>query len=440
MASASPNKSADHLVEVLKQIQARKSVKPEDASKALQQYRKVQERIKELKSEIELFKANKEEREKEEALKKSQQQGKPGLGRRGTIRNQNDVSKPLNASSKVQSKSVDGLPQINGARHSRLPMRSSASVMTESPTRADNRNGKPLRSQQTVKSDDKTSSRTTSPTKEKDSSRLGAQNGQTKPIAEKREPNSVPESEETSRSGQQPERRHIPNTNNLVAEFNKIHEFEYRSAFHDLDKHYRVKEENITEFLAAIAKEAYTFCQTTSKQQFEDMTKAHAHVIDILVQPKYSSSVTKDVVVTYRSSDSPIMNSKTRSVLDKEAHQITRRFLKDYRKAMARIPVPGLLEIFEGVVQRDVITRYTSLRTIPKSTRPYMHRLLEINWYMSMHEPPMAQVWPRGGQLMNRDWFIPYNKKGATIIHTVWPALLYHKDGLLADRGICMVK
>lgn len=52
------NKSTDQLVDILKQIQARKTVKPEDATKALQQYYKVQEHIKTLKAEIELFKAN----------------------------------------------------------------------------------------------------------------------------------------------------------------------------------------------------------------------------------------------------------------------------------------------------------------------------------------------------------------------------------------------
>lgn len=52
------SKSTDQLVDILKQIQARKTVKPEDATKALQQYYKVQEHIKTLKAEIELFKAN----------------------------------------------------------------------------------------------------------------------------------------------------------------------------------------------------------------------------------------------------------------------------------------------------------------------------------------------------------------------------------------------
>ena len=53
---------SDQLIDVLKQIQARKNVKPEDATKALQQYYKVQEHIKSLKSEIELFKANQEKK------------------------------------------------------------------------------------------------------------------------------------------------------------------------------------------------------------------------------------------------------------------------------------------------------------------------------------------------------------------------------------------
>lgn len=54
---AAVSKPSDHLVDVLKQIQARKTVKPEDATKALQQYKRVQDHIKELKAEIEFFKS-----------------------------------------------------------------------------------------------------------------------------------------------------------------------------------------------------------------------------------------------------------------------------------------------------------------------------------------------------------------------------------------------
>lgn len=57
---ASVTKPSDPLVDILKQIQARKTVKPEDATRALQQYKKVQEQIRALKAEIELFKNNKE--------------------------------------------------------------------------------------------------------------------------------------------------------------------------------------------------------------------------------------------------------------------------------------------------------------------------------------------------------------------------------------------
>lgn len=65
MAKASANKPSDNLVDILRQIQARKTIRPEDATKALQQYRKVKEHIKELKSEIELFKATKMEHDKQ---------------------------------------------------------------------------------------------------------------------------------------------------------------------------------------------------------------------------------------------------------------------------------------------------------------------------------------------------------------------------------------
>ena len=53
---AAVKKKPDYLVDVLQQIQARKTVKPEDATNALQQYKKFQDHIKDLKAEIEVFK------------------------------------------------------------------------------------------------------------------------------------------------------------------------------------------------------------------------------------------------------------------------------------------------------------------------------------------------------------------------------------------------
>ena len=98
------------------------------------------------------------------------------------------------------------------------------------------------------------------------------------------------------------------------------------------------------------------------------------------------------------------------------------------------------LQIFEALVQRDVLSKYTPIRITPKSVRPYLTRLIEVNWMMSLQDPPLAQLWPRHGQLMNRETFQSYGKKGATVLHTVWPALLLHKDGLIAAKGLCFVK
>ena len=46
----------DYLAEVLKQMQAKKTIKPDDAAKALTQYHKIQEQVRSLKEEIQLFK------------------------------------------------------------------------------------------------------------------------------------------------------------------------------------------------------------------------------------------------------------------------------------------------------------------------------------------------------------------------------------------------
>ena len=52
---AAPTKT-DYLSEVLKQMQAKKTVKPDDAAKALAQYHKIQEQVRSLKEEIQVFK------------------------------------------------------------------------------------------------------------------------------------------------------------------------------------------------------------------------------------------------------------------------------------------------------------------------------------------------------------------------------------------------
>jgi hypothetical protein len=50
------------------------------------------------------------------------------------------------------------------------------------------------------------------------------------------------------------QKRDIPVPAQLVEEFKKIYNTEYKTAYHDLEHHYKLKEDNITELLAAIAK------------------------------------------------------------------------------------------------------------------------------------------------------------------------------------------
>ncbi|XP_053399414.1 uncharacterized protein LOC128557019 [Mercenaria mercenaria] len=434
MATTTPGKPPDQLVDILKQIQARKTVKPEDATKALQQYYKVQAHIKTLKSEIELFKTS---QEKQDVQAKSQAQGNSVVTRKNSIRSQGAVTKQAIPGSKTTPRTINSSSQMNGtvpipSRGTKLPCR--VSMNGQSKTQDRQPSNKATKDEKfkedKFSKDEKQLSAGETTDKDKELARLRLQNAQMKVTLENKSnkgPNSVLGSENTTKSTIL-EQRDIPAPGKLVEEFKKIYEIEYKTAYHDLEKHYKLKEENITELLAGIAKEAYTFSINTSKQQFDDVTKAHAHVIDVLVQPKYALQV-KDTITP-----------KSKSIIDKDGYQITRRFLKDYRRAMAKVPIPGLIEIFETLVQRDVLSRFTALRITPKATKPYIHRLVEINWFMSIHEPQLAQVWPRGGQLMNRDWFTPYGKKGATVIHTVWPALFYHKEGTLAERGICLVK
>ena len=37
--------------------------------------------------------------------------------------------------------------------------------------------------------------------------------------------------------------------------------------------------------------------------------------------------------------------AKSKTLIDKEGYRITRRFLKEYRKALARVSIPGLMEV-----------------------------------------------------------------------------------------------
>ena len=46
-----------------------------------------------------------------------------------------------------------------------------------------------------------------------------------------------------------------------------------------------------------ILQEAFHFCETQAKQQYDDMVKGHAYVIDVITQPRYTSMVNKDMLV-----------------------------------------------------------------------------------------------------------------------------------------------
>jgi len=46
----------------------------------------------------------------------------------------------------------------------------------------------------------------------------------------------------------------FPTCSKLVEDFKRIYEIEWRSAFHDLEKHHKLNEDVITELLAGIAR------------------------------------------------------------------------------------------------------------------------------------------------------------------------------------------
>ena len=46
-----------------------------------------------------------------------------------------------------------------------------------------------------------------------------------------------------------------------------------------------------------ILQEAFQFSESQAKQQYEDMLKGHAYVIDVITQPRYHSTINKEMLV-----------------------------------------------------------------------------------------------------------------------------------------------
>lgn len=48
--------------------------------------------------------------------------------------------------------------------------------------------------------------------------------------------------------------KYFPASEKLIQDFKRIYDMEWRTAYHDLEKHYKLKEDVITELLGGIAK------------------------------------------------------------------------------------------------------------------------------------------------------------------------------------------
>lgn len=82
-------------------------------------------------------------------------------------------------------------------------------------------------------------------------------------------------------------------------------------------------------------------------------------------------SVTVTVYFLFHVSDrfhfySLFQTAKSKAIIDKTGFQVTRRFLKDYRKAMARVPIPGLIEV--SMVNRSTFYSRVFHRSADKCT------------------------------------------------------------------------
>ncbi|CAG2212514.1 unnamed protein product [Mytilus edulis] len=126
------------------------------------------------------------------------------------------------------------------------------------------------------------------------------------------------------------------------------------------------------------------------------------------------------------------MNTKKETKGDDDTVAKTEKMAKDYRKAVAPATIPILKQIIltqelQGKVLTDI--------SIGKELKEYVDNCVNLIWYMCIQQPPMEIVWGKHGEKFNKEMFRFSGKKGTKFRLTVWPAVLYFKDGGLAAPG-----
>ncbi|XP_071127175.1 uncharacterized protein [Mytilus edulis] len=167
-------------------------------------------------------------------------------------------------------------------------------------------------------------------------------------------------------------------------------------------------DEKTIEILQNIVKVIYEFCKKTADSQ---VNKLMIGMVPPIFDP---------------------MNTKKETKGDDDTVAKTEKMAKDYRKAVAPATIPILkqnilTQELQGKVLKDI--------SIGKELKEYVDNCVNLIWYMCIQQPPMEIVWGNRGEKFNKEMFRFSGKKGTKFRLTVWPAVLYFKDGGLAAPG-----
>lgn len=128
----------------------------------------------------------------------------------------------------------------------------------------------------------------------------------------------------------------------------------------------------------------------------------------------------------------PMNTKKDTKTGDDDTVAKTEKMAKDYRKAVAPATIP--------ILKQNILTQELQGKVLPdisigKELKEYVDNCVNLIWYMCIQQPPMEIVWGKRGEKFNKEMFRFSGKKGTKFRLTVWPAVLYQKDGPLAAPG-----
>ncbi|XP_052078865.1 uncharacterized protein LOC127716654 isoform X4 [Mytilus californianus] len=167
-------------------------------------------------------------------------------------------------------------------------------------------------------------------------------------------------------------------------------------------------DEKTIDILQNVVKVIYEFCKKTADSQ---VNKLMMEMLPPIFDP---------------------MNTKKECKGDDETVAKTEKMAKDYRKAVAPATIP--------ILKQNILTQELQCKVLPdisigKELKEYVDNCVNLIWYMCIQQPPMEIVWGKRGEKFNKEMFRFSGKKGTKFRLTVWPAVLFHKEGPLAAPG-----